>query len=337
MARYHKISYRRCEFTGSREEVPTLESELRGALQGEKYSSHYGDRIFAVSDAQKKSVINYQDSEPPGVFVEILQIDARRELTFLEHSEIRVPVAEVKHREVPGNEDHLGSPAYFYVLNNHMAILESVGLSGPHIQNYINALLAGDGRLGVAENWKLAPKIEVAEGEIGLSQGVSQLEVKPLARLIGDAASAIDKPRSKQSARSTADREERTARGPKVFDLFRTLGASDAELGDLRSRLSTDLGLEARVIFTVRQDRRGTPATLAPNDISQAVASLEEENAVTIVSPDGRQRGRLVSLSDRFEIEDDGGLLSLGSAAKALARALAGWAEKGRIDLKQED
>ena len=121
-----------------------------------------------------------------------------------------------------------------------------------------------------------------------------------------------------------------------MFDLFRTLGASEAELGDIRSRLSTDLGLEARVIFSVRQDRRGTPATLAPADISQAVASLEEENAVTVVSPDGKQKGRLATLSDRFEIEDDGGLLSLPDVSRALTRALAGWAGRGRIDLQQQ-
>ena len=336
MTRSRKVGYRRCEFTGDREDAPTLEAELRSALQGKKYADHYVERMFIVSDSFNKAVINRQDVTPPGVAVEILQLDARRELAFLEHSEQPVPLAEVKHRDVPLNEDHLAAPAYLYVLGNHMALLESAGLRSAHIQNYLNALLQGDGRLHPEEQWKLVPKIEVAEGEIALGQGVSQLEVRPLARLIGDAASHVEKPRAKQSRRVSAVREEKVARGPKVFDLFRTLGASDAELGVIRSRLSTDLGLEARVIFSVRQDRRGTHATLAPADISQAVASLEEENAVTVVSPDGRQKGRLATLSDRFEIEDDGGLLSLADVSRALTRALTGWASRGRIDLQQQ-
>ena len=335
MTRSHKVSYRWCEFTGSREDQPNLEAELRATLQGHKYSGHYVDRIFVVSDSQNKAVINRQDIAPPGVAAELLQLDARRELAFLQHSDDPVPLADIKHRDVPQDEDHLAAPAYFYVLGDHMAVLESAGLRTAHIQNYINALLQGDERLSPEESWKLVPKIQVAEGEIALGRGVSQLEVRPLARLIGDAASHVEKPRAKQSRRVAAGREEKVARGPKVFDLFRTLGASEAELGDIRSRLSTDLGLEARVIFSVRQDRRGTPATLAPADISQAVASLEEENAVTVVSPDGKQKGRLATLSDRFEIEDDGGLLSLPDVSRALTRALTGWAGRGRIDLQQ--
>ena len=273
--------------------------------------------------------------EGPAVVAEIFQLDPRRTLPFVHHSEGPSPVAEVRTRGVPVDEDHLGAPAYLMVHGNHMAVIESAGLRTPHLANYLNTLLQSAGRLTADESWKLVPKIEVAEGTQALAGGISSFEVRPIARLVGDAATLVERRARRQAARPNPKREEKLARGQKVLDILETLGASNAELGDLRAGLSTDLGLEAKVIISVRRDARGTPATLSSADISQAVASLEEENTVTVVSPDGKQRGSLVSLAERSEIAEDGGLLSLRDVAAALSRALRGWAARGIIDLQQ--
>jgi hypothetical protein len=331
MAR-HRISYRFAGFQGVRESAP-LEEVLRQVLSG-AHAENYTDRIFKVSDRHLRAVINRSDLDPPGVLAEVFQLDPRRTLPFVQHREEPAPVARVRTREVPTDEEHIGLPAYFLVLGNHLAVIESAGLGSSQLQTYLNALFQSAGVLAPDEHWKLTPKIEVVEGTAALSQGITRLEVKPIARLAGDAPSQMDDRRPPRRTRSAVEaRETKLQRGPKIFALLEALGASNAELSDLRARMSTDLGLEAKLVISVQRNARATDATLSPADVSQAVASLEEENVVTMVTPDGTQRGRLISLSTSSEIADDGGLLELDGAMGALATALQVWGGRGVIDL----
>lgn len=292
----HKVHYRTAAPQNTKNSL-NLESILRNILEYPAHGSDYTSRMFEVSDSKVKAFINRHDADPPGVLVELLPLDSRRALAFVKHPEKPVPQAAVLSRGVPSGEDHLGIPAYFLVIGNHLAVIEAASLRSPQISNYINIILKSTGRAKDGVYWKLVPKVQVEEGKEALAQAVTRLEIRPIARLIGDAPSEVMPEKGKRESRISPEREEKRVRGSKIFEILSILGASESDLQNVRSKISTDLGLEAKVVITVARDNRKTTAAVDASDFSQAIASMEDTNAVKVVSPELKQSGNLVTLS----------------------------------------
>jgi hypothetical protein len=332
--RTHKAHYRLAVLSGADDGTApiALEDAIRGALTGPLGLDCY-ERAFKISDDRAdKAMINNSDTAPPGVFLEIFHLDARRNLPFVKKPASKSPTATVHSRLVPDDEDAMGLPAFLLVVGNHVASIEPFNLRVGALQSYLNALLQAAGSLGPDGHWKLVPRVEAVTSAALLKRGVTRLEIKPLARLVGDAPTEVADTEVTRR-RPTKAAEERTARGGKVVQLLELLGASSADLAELRSSMSTDLGLEAKVEIFVKRVNRSTAATLESDDISQAIESLERDNSVFIVSPDGNTRGRLSTLWEPVEIADEAGEMKLSRVSQALVAALHKWSAKGIIDL----
>ena len=331
----HKVYYRQAQIANA-PEAHSLEHFLRQALNDPEHGADYTRRTFVISDRDTKAFVHRSDPNPPGVFVELLQLDSRRALPFLQHPEAPTPFASILSRGVPRNEDHLGHPAYFLAIGNHLAVVESSGLRSPQIASYINIMLRATGQLQEGQYWKLVPRAQVEDGSPALARGLSRIVISPQARLLGDAPSLVEEmPKRRRTSRS-AVKEEKESRGDKILQILEVLGVSQAEIEDIQSRMSTDLGFEARVVITVAKSNRKTTATIDASDIAEAIASMEDTSRVTVVSPDTQQRGNLVTLSRTAQISQDGGLLSLPEVLRALTVSLREWEARDIIQLDQE-
>ena len=330
-----KVHYRLASFEGGEpdQEIPTFESSVRSALSGD-LGSDYTSRMFRISDDRPdQAMINNSDAEPPGVFLELFHLDSRRELPFVQKGRGPTPIAKVVSRVVPDDEDAMGSAAYLLVVGNHVAAIEPFALRVGALQSYFNSLFQAAGLLEAAQHWKLAPKVQLSDTPAATHRGVTRLEIEPLARLVGDAPSRMPDNTRSRSRRPPQKTEAKMARGDRVLDILRLLGTPDTDLEEIRSSMSSDLGLEARIEILVRKNNQKTDAKLETADIAQAVASLEENNRVSVVSPDGRSRQQLTTLTDLVEIAEVGGLLPLKNVASALVSVLYKWSGSGMIDI----
>ncbi len=329
-----RIHYRTATFYGPDDGLPppVFEDVVRTALNG-PLGQDFDARAFKLwENRADEAVINASDVTPPGVFVEIYHVDSRRELTFLK-KQAKQKTATVLSRDVPEDENAMGAAAYMLILGNHIAAIEPIALKSTNLTNYFTAFLQKANTCGPSDFWKLVPKVQMKPGSALAKRGVTRLEIIPDARFVGEGPSETPQEAGKKRGRPTARAEERMARGGKVVELLEVLGASDADLDEVRASLSNDLGLEAKIEIRVRKNNRKTTAKLETDDIAQAIASLEENNRVAVVSPDGKQRNSLTTLSDTMEVLEVGGLLKASNVAAALSAALHQWAARGMIDL----
>lgn len=330
-----RIHYRSAQFTGADDDLPkpSFENTLRELLKG-PMGDDWETRACRIRDGHAdEAMINSSEIEGKGVFLEIYHLDSRRDLAFLKKLGGKAKTASVLSRPVPADENAMGDAAYLLVIGNHVAAIEPLALKPGALTNYFNALFQKDNRLEADESWKLVPKVQVKDGGWTKQRGLTALEVRPHARLVGEGPSATPVEAGKRRSKPSRKAEARISEGGKLAELFEILGAQEADLDGLRESMSLDLGLEAKIVFQVRRNNRKTEARLETDDLSQAIASLQEHNDVALVSPDGKQRRGLTTLTEPGDVLETGGLLSLPHTSAALSSALMKWAGKGIIDL----
>lgn len=330
-----RIHYRAAHFYGEDDGLPSpiFEDVIKALLKG-PMGDDYEARACRVRDGHAdEAMINSSDIDGTGVFLEVYHLDSRRDLTFLKKQGGKAKTASVLSRPVPADENAMGDAAYLLVIGNHVAAIEPFALRPGALTNYFNALFQKDKRLKPTESWKLLPKVQVKDGSWVKERGLTALEVRPHARLVGEGPSVTPVVVGKRSPKPTKKAEARVAEGGKLAELLEILGAEEADLDGLREAMSLDLGLEAKIVFQVRRNNRKTEARLDTDDMSQAIASLQEHNDVALVSPDGKQRRGLTTLMEPAEVLETDGQMTLGHISAALTSALMKWSAKGIIDV----
>lgn len=329
-----RIHYRSANFIGDADaKIGTFEDVIRQAMDG-PMADDYSARACGIRDGDAdEAMINRSDLEHPGVMLEIYHLDGRRDLPFLQKLPEKAPTASVLTRKVDDNENAMGSAAYLLIRGDHVAAIEPVTLKPGALTAYFNAFLQKAGVLTPATSWKLVPKVRIQGGETSRNRRLERIEVRPQARLSGEGPSLLPLPKGKRVVPVGKTAAERSASGDKLKEIFEVLGADEADLNALQQAMSDDLGIEAKVIFEVRRNRRKSEAELGTDDMSQAIASLEETNDVAIVSKDGNERKGLSTLYDTAQVLEVGGLLSLPHVNQALTSTLLKWSAQSIIDL----
>ena len=121
--------------------------------------------------------------------------------------------------------------------------------------------------------------------------------------------------------------------GSRILEILEVFGAKETDVQKLRSRMSKDLVLKARVEISVQKAERTTEAQVSADDIQTAFAHLTDTNDIDVYARDGKTNGKLTQLSHQVEVMHDDGLIEPESAMQALAAGMSSWAAKGAITL----
>jgi hypothetical protein len=333
-----RVKYRRAKYVSVAEpdkNLPelfdTLETRLRSLLDG-KLGKDVNSREIKFQQDERHSLLLHISKKTKGALMfDLLHLDDRTGLTTWKRPKNTVPISEFGLTKLAVDNVSMNEPAYLIVSGNHIAMIERIGLSLGTIQNYINDILSKAKLLDQEKFlWKLIPKIE-ATGVALLKGGVEKIILKPRAALIGEASSKIpSRPKSRGYHRKI---DEYIGHGAKIFELLNVFGAAESDIEKLRSKMSSDLVLRAKVEISISKSERSTEAKVSADDIETAFAGMTETSDIDIIDKDGRTNGKLTQLSHVLDIVHENGILDIEHAHQALTAAMASWAAQGSIEL----
>jgi hypothetical protein len=310
----------------------TLEEAIRKLLTSSLASDVNSRVLPTIEDERHSLCLHFSSVQTGSVTFDLLHLDDRTEFKTWTKPKTAVPVSKVSGTKVPPDEVSLQEPAYLMVAGNHVAVIERVGLRSPSIENYLNQILEKATIIQSSKSyWKLIPKIE-AIGVKALKGGVEKIILKPRAALAGSADSEIAPGAGKMRTR-TRKIDEFIEQGERIFSMLEVFGAKQTDIEKLRSQMSSDLVLKARVEISVTKAERSSEAKVSADDIQTAFAHLTETSDIDVIDRDGKTNSKLTQLSHPVEVLHNDGIIEPESALNALAAGMSSWAAKGAIEL----
>lgn len=315
----------------SNSEIYTLESRMRSLLAG-NLGQDVNERVIKFAEDERHSLcLHFSQLTEGALAFDLLHLDDRTEVPTWKRPANVVPVSSLSGTKLPADEVSLQEPAYMMVSGNHLAVIERVGLRTSTIENYVNDILQKADLLDQTKFfWKLVPRIE-AVGVASLKGGVEKIILRPRAALVGEASTGLNQEQTKQR-RYSRKIDEFIGYGEKILSMLKVFGAHDADIESLRSKMSSDLVLKARVEISVSRTERSSEAKVSADDIATAFAHVTETSDIEVIDKDGRTNGKLTQLSHIVEVTHENGIIDIAHAVSALGAALNSWVAKGAIE-----
>lgn len=212
---------------------------------------------------------------------------------------------------------------YFAIAGNHVGLIEGQQVRGRTLERYLTALLQRADELEAGHAVILNGKFTTGDGkELSESTEIS---------VAAAAASKTGVARPRGGAGQIVEHEAAVAREHEqatVFDVLRMLGWDDAAIDSLGSEIPDDGWIEGFFRVSIKQRRQKRPISRAT--INEALRNIDPADLG--LRGDGSEKGGIVKLSVRREIQSDGSLLDPADAIEQIMNALRDWAVAGKID-----
>lgn len=202
---------------------------------------------------------------------------------------------------------------YFAVVANHVGIVEGQRTRGRTLERYLTRLLQDAGELEPGKTIILNARLE---GAIG---AVKEIDVAP-----------------RRSQMPTADGDvahgvaEEEGVGKTVLDVLELLGWSAEQIHKLEENIPEGGWLEG--LFKVKfKQRRGRAASVDRTILEEALRNLDG-HSVGLLGDGAREKGGLIKLSERCNVQTDGDLLDPEDTMAKIVAALKKWSAAGKID-----
>lgn len=205
---------------------------------------------------------------------------------------------------------------YFAIVSNHVGMIEGQRTRGRTLERYFTRLLQDAGELEPGETIILNAKLQ------GAVSRVTEMDLTP-----APSHSPVPAANGEVQARDAGGGE---GHGTTVMDVLSLLGWSHEDLGRLEESIPAGGWLEGRFKVKLMQ-RKGRKAELDRETLEEALRNLDP-GSVGLLGAEGKEKGGLIKLVHRANVEVTGDLLDPEHAMEAIVTAMRKWARDGKID-----
>ncbi|MFH5926147.1 hypothetical protein [Roseomonas xinghualingensis] len=342
------VHYRRFETPDKSDDGNTLQALLIRCLStkapsGKTILDDFDARTFPFpNDHQFQWLIHAIEASDESVFGALLlfcpdtyvPVIARQEKATDEHKTLAETLAELEIAERPplAGESFLAGIAYWYVVGNHMFIVQHVSLQTKAFELYFGQLFSA---AGVADkNSKFGLTSVFDRGIVGGDlQEVSAVEIGGvMPRFSPEARAAAAELVSREIKTEKEVGVQRVALFDKAKEiLVACLGSANAEKIMLQMPADAELQVDVRFGYRTRKRSVSRAALL---ELAQAARNLPD-GEVRAIGRDGKQIGSDLRLSTPMPFEmvrARGSLIKLDSAKAQLQRVYQRFVEDKKID-----